>query len=501
MLADSLSALDGNFLFGLELNRNNGPWDNPENVHKTIGTLRYSQSNQDQGYNITAMAYKNSWNATDQVPLRAVQSGQIGRFGSLDPSDGGHTSRYSLSYAMHQHSQHSLFEMDAYAVQSRLDLFSNFTYFLTNPDDGDQFNQSEQRRMLGLNLSQAWFNNVAGVEMRNKIGVQARYDKLSPVGIYHSIAQQRTTTVREDQVKEASAGFYAENYTQWLEKFRSIAGLRFDTYHFNVASSITGNSGTTNDHIVSPKLSLIFGPWHKTEYFINVGNGFHSNDARGTTQTRLPDGGASTPVTPLAKTLGTEVGMRTELAPGLQSSMSFWRLNIASELLFIGDAGETEASRASRRTGIEWNNHYIAAPWLLFDLDLAASRARYTQDDPAGNYIPGSIDKVASFGVTINELGHWYGGFELRYFGPRPLIENNSVRSTATALAYGRIGYKFNDKTKLTLDGFNLFDKQASDIDYYYPSRLHAEAADGVNDIHFHPVEPRSVRLTLSHQF
>lgn len=216
---------------------------------------------------------------------------------------------------------------------------------------------------------------------------------------------------------------------------------------------------------------------------------------------RLPDGGASTPVTPIVKTLGTEVGVRTELIPGLQSSFSVWRLSIASELLFIGDAGETEASRASRRTGIEWNNHYIAAPWLLFDLDLAASRARYTQDDLAGNYIPGSIDKVASFGVTVNELGRWYGGFELRYFGPRPLIENNSVLSAATTLAYGRIGYKFNEKTKLTLDAFNLFDKQASDIDYYYPSRLRGEAADGVNDIHFHPVEPRSLRLTLSHQF
>jgi hypothetical protein len=501
VLADSISAMNGQLLYGLELDRNDGPWDNPEKVRKTIATLRYSEGDQAQGYNVTAMAYKNSWNSTDQIPLRAVQSGEIGRFGAIDPSDGGNTSRYSLSYATHSRGPNSLFEMDAYAVQSSLDLFSNFTYFLTNPDNGDQFNQSEQRRMLGVNISQAWFNTVAGLEMRDKIGVQYRYDKLSPVGIYNTIARKRTSTIREDQVKEASAGFYAENTTQWLPKFRSISGLRYDAYDFNVGSSIDGNSGKAKDNIVSPKLSLIFGPWDKTEFFLNAGNGFHSNDARGTTQTRLPDGGESTPVTPLVKTQGSEIGMRTEMVPGLQSSLSLWRLNIASELLFIGDAGETVASRASRRTGIEWNNHYIAAPWLLFDLDLAASRARYTQNDIAGNYIPGSIDKVASFGVTMNDLGRWYGGLEFRYFGPRPLIEDNSVRSASTALAYGQVGYKISNKTKLTLDVFNLFDRQASDIDYYYPSRLHGETADGSDDIHFHPAEPRSVRLTLSYQF
>ncbi|MET3118909.1 outer membrane receptor protein involved in Fe transport [Undibacterium sp. GrIS 1.8] len=501
VLANSLAAANGTLLYGLELNRNNGPWDTPENVRKYSGILRYSQGTQDDGFNVTAMAYKNSWNSTDQVPLRAVQSGLIDRFGAIDPSDGGQTSRYSLSYSMRKRTQDSLFEMDAYAVQSSLDLFSNFTYFLDNPDGGDQFNQSERRRMLGFNVSQSWFSNIGGLDMRNKVGLQTRYDNVSPVGIYNTIAQQRVSTIRQDEVKEASAGLYAENTIQWLPKLRSIAGVRYDAYHFDVNSSIQGDSGKVNDHIISPKLSLIFGPWDKTEYFANYGSGFHSNDARGTTQTRLPDGGASTPVTPLVKTKGGELGMRTEIIPGLQSSLALWRLDIDSELLFVGDAGETEPSRASRRTGIEWNNHYIAAPWLLLDLDLAASRARYTQYDPVGAYIPGSIDRVASFGVTVTDVGRWYGGFDLRYFGPRPLVEDNSVRSSSTTLAYARVGYKISPKTKLTLDVFNLFDKQASDIDYYYQSRLKGESPDGVNDVHFHPVEPRTMRLSLVHNF
>lgn len=501
VLANSLPASNGTMLYGLELNRNNGPWENPENVRKYLGTLRYSQGDSMRGYSITAMAYVNSWNSSDQIPLRAVESGQIGRFGSIDASDGGQTSRYSLSYAMRQRSASSLFEMDAYAVQSTLDLFSNFSYFLANPENGDQFNQSERRRIMGLQLSQSWFHNLAGLEMRNKIGIQTRNDTLSPVGIYYSLGQQRVSTLREDQVSQTSAALYAENTTQWLAKFRTIAGLRYDAYRFKVHSSIEGNSGRARDQLVSPKFSFILGPWNKTEYFINMGHGFHSNDARGTTQTRLPDGSAAVQVTPLVKTKGAEFGIRSEVIPGLQSSLAVWGLNIDSELLFIGDAGETEASRASRRTGIEWNNHYIAAPWLLLDLDLAASRARYRQSSSAGQFIPGSIDKVASFGLSVNDLGHWYGGLELRYFGPRPLTEDNSVRSKASALGSARIGYRFSDTSKLTLDVFNLFDKQASDIDYYYRSRLPGEPAAGVEGQHFHPVEPRSLRLTLSHQF
>ncbi|PMQ17140.1 TonB-dependent receptor [Janthinobacterium sp. AD80] len=501
VVADSLDAGPGTLLFGLEMNRNNGPWDVPESVRKYSGVLRYSQGTQDDGFSVTGMAYKNSWNATDQVPLRAVESGLIGRFGSLAPSDGGDTSRYSLSYAMRKRTQNRLFEFDAYVIRSQLELNSDFTYFLADAQQGDQFQQSERRTVAGVNASESWTTELAGLAMRNKLGVQARFDRLSPVGLYNTVERIRHSTVREDRVRESSVGLYGENTLQWLPWLRSVAGLRYDAYRFNVASSIEGNSGTANDHVVSPKLSLIFGPWSKTEFFVNYGKGFHSNDARGTTQTRLPDGAASTPVTPLVPTKGMELGARTEWLPGLQSSLALWRLDIASELLFVGDAGETEASRTSRRHGIEWNNHYIAAPWLLFDLDLAASRSRYAENDPAGNYIPGSIDKVASFGVTVTDQGPWSGAFQLRYFGPRPLIEDNSVRSASTTLAYARVAYQLNRKTRVSLDVFNLFDKRASDIDYYYASRLPGEAAEGVNDRHFHPVEPRSVRLSLAYAF
>jgi outer membrane receptor protein involved in Fe transport len=455
-------------------------------VRKTNALLRYSRGSADGGWSLTAMAYRNRWTATDQVPLRAVESGLIGRFGSLDPTDGGATARTSLSYALRRRAAASLFELDAYLVRSRLDLFSNFTYALANPDGGDQFQQSERRTLAGLNVTQSRTADWGGLAVRNKVGLQVRQDRLDPVGIYTTVARVRTGTVLEDRVRETSAGLYVENVAQWRPWLRSVAGLRYDAYAFRVGG------GSADAHIASPKLSLIVGPWRLTEFFVNAGRGFHSNDARGTVQAARG--------TPLVATRGAELGLRTEAAPGLQSSLALWRLDIDSELVFVGDAGATAPSRASRRHGIEWNNHYVAAPGVLLDLDVAVSHARYADHEPAGNDIPGSVNRVVSFGVSVDR-GRWSGGFEVRHFGPRPLVEDGSVRSASATLAYARAGYRIAPRTRLTLDVFNLFDRKASDIDYYYASRLPGEPAGGVDDLHFHPVEPRAMQLALQHNF
>lgn len=500
LLANSLSVADGHLLYALDMNHYDGPWQVAEGVRKYNGLLRYSEVDAHDSTSLTAMAYQNRWNSTDQIPRRAVRSGQISRFDAIDPSDGGDSSRYSLSFNKQHRDQHGGWQMSAYAVHSKLDLYSNFTYFLNDPVNGDQIDQSEKRTMLGVNLSKSWLGELAGLPMENKLGIQTRYDKLSPVALYNTVRTQRISMVRSDKVEESSAGLYGENTVWWHEKLRTVAGLRYDRYQFDVKSSINGNSGNKGDGITSPKLSVIFGPWANTELFYNIGKGFHSNDARAATQTRLLDGSAALPVTPLVSTRGSEIGVRSEWVPGLQSSLAIWQLDMDSELLFVGDAGETEPSRASRRYGVEWNNHYVVNDWLLLDMDIALSKARFRDHDPAGQYIPGAINKVASLGATVTNWGNWFGSMQLRYFGPRALVEDNSVRSNATFLTYARIGYRYNQRTSLTLDVFNLFDRKASDIDYYYESQLKGEAAP-VNDIHFHPVEPRAARLTLTYQF
>ena len=472
--------------------------------------LRYSFGGDANHTSITAMGYSASWNSTDQIPLRAVESGLIGRFGAIDPSDGGHTERYSLSFNTMHRFDDGEFKLSAYAIRSKLDLFSDFTYFLEHPIDldpgavaGDQFEQAESRTDLRPVDEPRVEHEARRLRHRqHDRPAAAPRPARSRRPLQHASHAYAKSTTQESTVRETSAALYAENATQWLPWFRSVAGLRADRFWFDVKSSIAENSGKRSAGIGSPKLSLVFGPWAKTEYFVNYGQSFHSNDARGTTETVTPkERDPAEPVTPLVRSKGGELGLRTEIVPGLQSSLALWQLKLGSELVFSGDAGDTEASRSSRRSGIELNNHYLATRWLLLDADLAFSRARYTQFDPVGQHIPGSVDQVVSAGATVIGLGPWFGQFQLRYFGPRPLIEDDSVRSRSTTLAYLRLGYEITPSVKLALDVFNLFDRQASDIDYYYASRLKGEPAAGVDDIHFHPVEPRRLRVTLSANF
>jgi outer membrane receptor protein involved in Fe transport len=488
----------GNLVYGAELAHNNGPWVTPEAFHKSLGVLRYSQGE----FSVTGMFYKGAWHASTQIPLRAVQSGDLDPYGAVDPSDGGETSRYSLSASMRKRSSDTLLLANAYLVQSSLTLFNDFTYFLDDPVNGDQSRQTEKRRMGGFDVAQTWFSHWGGFDVSNKVGVQGRYDYLSPLSLHATHNQQTLRTISESRVKEGSVGAYIENTVQWREWLRSVAALRYDRYRFDVDSNIAENSGKVSAGTTSPKFSVVLGPWAKTEFFVNYGEGFHSNDARGTTVHLTPkEREPIDPVTPLVKTRGAELGARTEIVPGLQSSLALWKLRSESELVFSGDAGDTSPSRGSYRSGIEWNNHYIANEWLLFDLDVAYSRAHYTEHDAAGDYIPGAVGKVASFGATIVDLGPWSAAFQMRYFGPRPLIEDNSQRSASTAIAYARVGYKFNRRWTAQLDAFNLFDRKVSDVDYYYASRLPGEPADGVDDIHYHPAERRSFRLTLKAVF
>jgi outer membrane receptor protein involved in Fe transport len=500
------SGSDHRWLYALELYHNDGPWQNPSDYKKLNGVLRYSRGTNADGITLSAMAYTGKWNSTDQIPQRAVDAGLVSRNGALDTSDGGDTSRYSLSFDRHKAIEGGTFHFDAYAIRYKLSLFSNFTFFKDSTANGDQFQQLDDRSVFGVEPKWVINHKLAGMNSVSKFGLQLRRDSIGKVGLYSAAARQQLSTVREDRVQQTGAGAFYENTLQWTEWLKTVAGVRSDFYRANVQSNLAANSGQGSGHVASPKLNFIFGPWAKTEYFLNFGEGFHSNDARGTTISVDPKtGAAATRVTPLVKTRGSEVGVRSELVSNLQSSLSLWRMKIDSELLFVGDAGSTEASRPSRRQGAEWSNRYTPKPWLIVDADVSASKAEFSDDNPAGNRIPGSIDKVASLGVTVNDLGRWSASAHLRYFGPRPLIEDNSRRSQSTIITSLRGGYKFDEKMRVNFDLYNLFNRRANDIDYFYCSRLRSDPAGstcrdgsaGVDDIHFHPVEPRSLRVSM----
>ena len=499
-LAASPQLGDGNLLYALELFRNDGPFTVGDDFRKRNAVLRYSQGAQDNGFNLTLMAYEASWHATDQIPQRAVDAGSLGRFDGVDQTDGGQASRYSLSGEWRRSTERGSSKVNAYIARTHLDLFSNFTYFLDDPVNGDQFAQPDRRTSMGINASHTWPSTSLGRSSETTVGIQFQNDVIDNE-LYNSVARQRTSTTRSDHIVQGSFGAYLENTTQWTEKFRTVAGLRADIYRFDVTSSDPVNSGGASDAMLSPKLNLIFGPWRKTEFYASAGTGFHSNDARGTTISIDPKTGATADkVSPLVRSRGLELGIRSELVAGLQSSLSVYQLDLDSELLFVGDAGTTEAGRPSRRIGVEFSNYYKPNRWLTIDADIAFAQARFRDPNPAGDRIPGAVEGVASLALAVDKMGPYFGALQLRYFGPRPLVEDNSVRSQGTATLNGRIGYKISPKLKIELEGFNLTDRKDSAIDYYYASRLNGESA-AVDDIHFHPIESRSFRLTLTANF
>jgi outer membrane receptor protein involved in Fe transport len=308
--------------------------------------------------------------------------------------------------------------------------------------------------------------------------------------------------VREDEVEQASGSLYFQSSIQWTPRLRTIAGVRGDLYHFDVASDDRANSGGRTASLASPKLSVVMGPFASTEVYANWGWGFHSNDARGAVQTRDPRTGDSVSrVDPIVRAKGAEVGVRMVAARRFHATLALWGLDLASELLFVGDAGTTEASRPSRRLGFEWSSAYAPTSWLTLDADFAYSHARFRDTDPAGDRIPGAVEGVVSAGVTAEGSGPVSGSLRLRYFGPRPLVEDNRVRSRASTTLNARASYRITPRYRLSLDIFNLTNAEVSDIDYFYASRLPGEPAEGIEDIHTHPLEPFTVRASLSVSF
>jgi outer membrane receptor protein involved in Fe transport len=501
LIASSTQVGDNDLLVGVEYSNNDGPWDLKEGYRKQSGVAKFTRGDFDRGFGITAMGYDSQWHSTDQIPMRAYRDGSISRFGAIDLSDGGETSRYSLSADWWQPLGAGQVKANVFGIDYRLDLISNFTY-ATDAEHGDQFEQFDERRVYGSSASYSLPMALFDREGTFTAGLQTRYDDIKPVGLYRTQERTRYATVRQDEVRQTSYAAYISQEVHWTNWFRSNVGARFDYFSFDVDSNLVANAGSNHDSIASPKLALIFGPWQETEFFVNYGEGFHSNDARGTTISVDPNDGV-TPVSevdPLVRAVGAEIGLRSAIIPRVQFAATLWTLELDSELLFIGDGGTTEPSRGTRRTGVEIGAFYTPTSAIVIDADLAWSRARFSEFDPVGDRIPNAVERVASIGVAYNRPLGFFVGARLRYFGPAPLIEDNSVRSSSTMLVNLQAGYKFTPSLSLALSVFNVFDREDNDITYFYDSQLPGES-EPVSDIHFHPVEPRTLRAAVTMRF
>jgi hypothetical protein len=516
----------GNVLYGGEVYHDDGPWVHPDNYYKFNGLLTYSQGDDANGFSVTARGYHGKWNSSDQLAAGAVPI--VGFFGTLNSTDGGDSQRYSLQAEWHRYDEHSETKIRAYGFYYDLDLFSDFTYFLTDTNRGDQFEQQDKRWVGGLDARHTIFSQWFGHDVENTFGVQVRNDWINN-GLYQTEDRVRVAkldsatgtilpaTTQKDEFTDTQLGFYAETKVRWAQTFRSVLALRGDLEYFDVTSlSTPANSGTSTSLLPSPKLSLIFGPWAQTEVYVQGGFGFHSNDGRGTTQTVEPVSADNPyPGTPVAKipgliqTKGAEIGARTLAVPHLQSTISLWYLRSDSELQQDGDTGGTVASKEpSNRYGVEWANYFTPVEHLAFDLDVADSTARFTSTDagdaapgsPGGTRVPEAVGLVIASGVTLHDWNGFSGSLRLRYFGPRDLTSDGIYRSRETILLNAEAGYQITKTWRFSVEVLNLLDRRDHDIDYAYESRVTPTAAPAFEDV-FHPVEPIQVRGALMARF
>ena len=516
---------DGTLLAAAEGYHNDGPFDLPDDYRRVNGVLRYHGGSEQDYWTLTGMAYSGQWNATDQVPERAIDAGLIDRFGNLAPSDGGNSSRYSASFSRVQRSDSEQLQFSAYLIRYQLDLWSTFTFDLKNPVAGDQMLQRDERVVSGFKASKTWYGTLAGMPVSNLIGLQGRLDDIFDVGIFPTEQRQIIGTTQNASVVEASGAIYAENSLQWRDGLRSVIGLRADLFSFDVhdrmlaGDPLGSDSGSRRASMLSPKLGLEFGPWWQTRWFINLADGYHSNDARGVT--RSGQNPAVPPVTPLTRATSAEIGLASQLLPPWQSSLDLFELKLRSELVFDGDAGVTAPSGASTRVGIEWGNRYQINGWLSAQLDAAFTRARFDQNSPPddlgcsaaapaypcaapiaiiGRYVPNSPSRVIDAALTAMRTSGWFGSLRARGFGSSPLVEDGSARSPAYTTLDAQIGYRAGTHWLAALDVFNLGNARWNDIEYYYVSRLPGERYARPDYI-VHPGVPRTLRARLQYRF
>ncbi|MCC6244586.1 MAG: TonB-dependent receptor plug domain-containing protein [Gemmatimonadaceae bacterium] len=486
------------YLVGGEAKQYDGPWDRAQGLRKFSGMGRWTWQGERDEVSLLGLTYSNRWNATDQIPSRLVEQRSLSRFGQVDQTLGGDTERHSLSLQWKRALNNGTLRVDSYAMRYNFNLFSNFTYLLENETAGDQLEQVDHRTVGGMDIEYTRPTNALGAAHLVRVGTQGRFDDAA-VALHGTTARVRYRTVRADDVEEGSLGAWTSIESRWTSSIRTIAGLRGDAYRFRVDSDNPLNSGTRSATIASPKFSLVYAPTSTAELYVGGGLGFHSNDARGSTITVDPvSGDAVDRVDPLVRSRGGEIGVRTSASRGFRSSASLWVLDLDSELLFVGDAGTTEPQGRSRRAGVTVASFWQPYRALTVDADISFTRARFV-DEPAGvQSVAGALNNVIAAGVTWAPVSRRpFASLRVRHLGGYSLIEDNSVRGTPTTLVNGALGTTVG-RARVQASVFNLLGGSGRDIQYFYASRVAGEPSGGVEDVHYHPVEPRQLRLSVS---
>ncbi len=505
--ADSAELGGGDLLGALEVQHYDGPWVHGDDQRKVNSLLRYSEGDGHDGYSITASYYHGLWNSSTDQPERAIAAGLISRFGELDPSDGGVAQRANLTGRYHTSLGPGQFNLDTYAFSNYLILWNDFTHVLVDPVHGDQEEQHENRSTVGGGVSYAFPTDWFGVDNDLAVGTQERYDflivqRIPTVGrVAIPLSDDREGFVSNDRVRLDSDAVYAQATTHWSEWFRTNLGLRGD---YQRGTDLGTFYGTASKALFEPKASLIFKPADTTELYVSGGRGFHSDDLRGVNEARI----AHTSGAPLiAEQTGEEIGMRQELFDRKVSlTVALFNLDAQSETTYDPDVGEDAAGPGSRRYGYEVNVNYQALRWLELYGSLSQDHARYTSlyndgTGHVGHYLPNAPFATGSLTAYVKNRGPWSGSVALRYLGAYPLSSDDEIQGHGYHEWNGDVRYSAGGGWSVALGVYNLLNTHANAMEYWYIDRLPGEPAPGVADVHIHPLEPLTARLTLAKKF
>ena len=491
--AASMEAFSGHLLGAVEFLRNDGPWDLSGNIQKDNLLVKYSGQHKGYDTKLLASYYTNAWNSTDQIPERLVSLGRIGRFGYVDPTLGGNSKRATLIGGI----ESDYLSVGGFISDYALDLFGNFTYTLEDRKNGDQHQQVDRRTIYGGHAHRVFeINNSTELNL----GLDLRIDNIDHADLYGTTSRIRHKSIRQDSIDWLSVGTFAELKIHLTEKLRGHIGIRQDFYDFDVDASLQENSGSDSETHWIPSLGAAYAVTDTTEVYVNWGKGFHSNDVRG--KTIRADPITLLPVDTVDLFVdqeGAEIGIRTEPWSDLHISMTYFWLESDSELLFVGDTGSTEPSDGSKRSGFETNIFWNLSDFWTIDLLASIVDSEFKNVESHLNAIPNAHGRVIGAGITYVNLDNWTASLRIRHFGDAALTEDNSQHHESTTLFNLGISYDFGS-VETGVELINLFDAQDIDIAYWYASQLPDET-EPVEDIHFHPTDPFSVRASLRWKF
>jgi outer membrane receptor for monomeric catechols len=515
-------------LIAVEVFGTDGPFQNPEDLLRVNVFARTSFDLRGRTrLSLTGTAYINDWNASGQIPLREVQSGNLDYFGSIDPNEGGQSQRYSLYMSIDSPAKAGAagkrsvggegLSLVGWVTHSRFALYSNFTFFANNPVDGDMIRQGDNRTTFGLRTKYGFVHRFDRVSLKSRFGANFRFDAIDNT-LQDAPAREVANTRADAEVGQGSVGVFAEEELSW-KWLRLIGGLRVDYFGFNVNDRLedtsvldTKTSGERAQAIVLPKASLITQPVEPLELFFNFGRGFHSNDARGVVL-------GADPVTPLTAALGWELGARVIAWERLELSAVFFWLKLDSELVWVGDEGTTEPNGETRRLGIETQVRLQILPWLLADLDVTWVRAEFVNNPGNANAVALAPELLLSGGLTArDERTGLSGRLGVFYIADRPATEDRFL----TAEGFVRIDASFgwdNERFGIQAQLLNLFNSRWRQAQFATTGRLPGEnspadcpsgtrpvtepdgAFVGCEDMHFTPGWPIHFQVLATVKF